>query len=374
MQTSNTPQKILFVITKSNWGGAQRYVYDIAISLHKEKYEVVVALGGDGELCTRLEKEGIRYITLTTLTNDMNILRSMMSLWELIVLCKREAPHVIHLNSSKIGLFGGLSARLLGVPSVIFTAHSWPFNEERPIWQIYILRKLMQVAVFLSNKTICVSKSARTTLQAPAWLEKKCLIVHNGIAPIPFKSYDAFYNDYSVEKKEDISLVSIGELHKSKGFDLALTHLAELKHLSWEWHILGEGKERDALTEQIHLLKLEDRVYLHGHVPLASTYLSSFDLFFLPSRTEGLGYVAIEALQSNLPILASNAGGIPEVLRRDSGTTFITIRNSNSVSIIEKVLRSGALPVADNARKRLREEFSFSHMIKQTKQVYSLKS
>jgi glycosyltransferase involved in cell wall biosynthesis len=115
-------------------------------------------------------------------------------------------------------------------------------------------------------------------------------------------------------------------------------------------------------------------VYLHGHVPLASTYLSSFDLFFLPSRTEGLGYVAIEALQSNLPILASNAGGIPEVLRRDSGTTFITIRNSNSVSIIEKVLRSGALPVADNARKRLREEFSFSHMIKQTKQVYSLKS
>jgi len=56
--------KILFLITKSNWGGAQRYVYDLATGIDQTRYEPVVALGGDGELIDKLEIAGIKTITL----------------------------------------------------------------------------------------------------------------------------------------------------------------------------------------------------------------------------------------------------------------------------------------------------------------------
>lgn len=371
MQTSKRPQKILFVITKSNWGGAQKYVYDLAMSFRDKGYRVSVALGGEGELASRLKNEHIPVIHLRTLRNDMDFLRSIPTALELFRVFRKEAPDIIHLNSSKIGLFGGIIG-LFVRGEVIFTAHSWPFNEERNELQKKFLRLLMHLTVLVTNKTICNSKNTVQTLMAPNFLKHKCNIIYNGIRPIEFKEAGSFFTERGIEKKEELALVSIGELHESKGFDLALNHLSKLTSLSWEWHIIGEGKEREKLETMIHSLNLHGRVFLHGHVQHASSYLTSFDVFFLPSRTEGLAYVAIEALQTDLPIIASNAGGIPEVLRKDQGTTFVTIRNEDSYQIIEKALRTKSLPISSESRHWLRKEFSLAHMVEQTERVYLL--
>lgn len=371
MKKKNDKKKILFVITKSNWGGAQKYVYDLAVTYRDKGYETIVALGGNGELAVRLTEEKIPVIHLRTLKNDMDMLGSIPTFLELMRVFRKEKADIIHLNSSKIGLFGGIAGMFTSA-KVIFTAHSWPFNEERGEAQKKILRLLMQTTVFLSDRTICNSKNTVQTLMAPDFVRRKCEIIYNGIRPISFKESSAFFSERNIEKKEEIALVSIGELHESKGFDLALKHLSKLTRLSWEWHILGEGKERKNLEELIEKLDLKERVFLHGHVKDASTYLNSFDVFFLPSRTEGLAYVAIEALQTNLPIIASNAGGIPEVLRRDTNTTFITIRDENAYITIEKAMRTKSLPVDSHARDKLRIEFSLAHMAEQTESVYFL--
>ena len=68
-----TKKKVLFLITKSNWGGAQRYVYDLATTLDQTVYEPVVALGGNGELTEKLSQAGIRTIALATLQRDVSI-------------------------------------------------------------------------------------------------------------------------------------------------------------------------------------------------------------------------------------------------------------------------------------------------------------
>lgn len=370
MQMSKTNKKILFVITKSNWGGAQKYVFDLATSLHTEGWIVKVAVGGQGDLVDKLKEEKIEVITLNSMENDMNIFVSIASLFELYMVFRKVNPDVVHLNSSKIGLFGGIAGKLAGVRSVIFTAHGWPFSEDRSDLSKKFLRVLMKFSVLLSKKTICVSKSTKSTLDAPDWVKNKLTVIYNGISAIDFKKNGAFFEDFHCAKKEELAIISIGELHSSKGFDLALIHLSKLTHLSWEWHIIGEGKEREHLEKQIIELELQDRVYLHGHVSVASQYLASFDVFFLPSRTEALAYVAIEAIQTNLPIIASNAGGIPEVLRRDPGTTFISIRDANTPKIIEKALRNKAIPVTPESRASLRKEFSLEHMVKETKKYY----
>ena len=72
-------KKILYCITKSNWGGAQRYVYDLATGISREKYEVAVVLGGNGKLKEKLEMAGIRTIPISALQRDVGIIKDISS-------------------------------------------------------------------------------------------------------------------------------------------------------------------------------------------------------------------------------------------------------------------------------------------------------
>jgi glycosyltransferase involved in cell wall biosynthesis len=370
-ELSIRPQKVLLVITKSNWGGAQKYVYDVATSLHASEWDIQVASGGHGEMLEKLRAASVPVHKLTKLRNNMNPFSTVLACAELISLYRKERPDVVHVNSSKVGLFGAVAARIARVPHIVFTAHGWPFNEDRPRWQKKVLRILMQLTVLASHKTICVSQKTFEDLQASPSLAKKCTIIHNGIETIPFKPATAFYEERHLMRRQKIALVSIGELHPSKGFDLALSYLKELDDISWEWFILGEGKERKSLEELVAHYHLTDRVHLVGHTKEAALYLKAFDLFFLPSRTEALAYVALEALQTNLPIIASNVGGVPEVLGNDPGTTLISIRNPDTRETLHAILSSPIRKIEDSERATLREAFSLHRMIEETVKVYT---
>src|SRR3989344_4800606 len=96
-------KKILFVITKSNWGGAQRYVYDIATNMPRDRFELVVAAGGDGVLIDKLKSAGIQTIAIRALDRDISIIKEILSFFSLLAIYRRERPSVIHANSSKAG-------------------------------------------------------------------------------------------------------------------------------------------------------------------------------------------------------------------------------------------------------------------------------
>lgn len=370
MEITTRPQKVVFVITKSNWGGAQKYVYDLATSLRMRGFEIAVAAGGNGEMVHRLLEQDVRVIPLLRMKNNMNPFGSLLAFFELCTIFRKEKPDVVHINSSKAGLFGTLAARLTFVPRIIFTAHGWPFNEERPRWQRFILRTLMAITVTLSHATICVSQKTKEDLKWKS-IMRKCVIVHNGIRTIPFKPSTSFYEECRTIRKERTAIVSIGELHPSKGFDIALSYLSNLQNLSWEWFILGEGHHRHQIESLIRKHSLSSRVHLMGHTKDAAQYLESFDLFFLPSRTEALAYVAIEALQTDLPIIASDVGGIPEVLGKDPGTTLVDIRNEKTIDVLRGKLLTYPAKIT-SGRDELRKEFSLERMVHKTLEVYRL--
>jgi Glycosyltransferase Family 4 len=133
--TISTRKKVLFLITKSNWGGAQRYVYDLATNLDLTKFMPVVALGGDGPLSQMLQNAQIPVVGLTQMRNSTSLKQAWSSYWELVRVIKSEKPDVLHLNSSVAGLVGAIAGRFARVPHIIFTAHGWAFNEDRPWWQ-----------------------------------------------------------------------------------------------------------------------------------------------------------------------------------------------------------------------------------------------
>ncbi len=367
---SSTKTKLMVAVTKSNWGGAQRYVYDVAKHFAQEKnFEVVVVAGGNGELFTKLSSEGIRAISLSSLQRDIHIFKELKASINLFKVIVRERPNVLHLNSSKMGLFGAVLGRLARVDHIIFTAHAWPFNETRSRYQKLIFRLLGLLTVFFAHRTVAVSEDVMKSLRAPRFIAQKIKCVYTGIDEPELFERGRFFERFAIEKRPGVHIVSVGELHVSKGLDRALIALAQCKHIEWTYHIIGTGEKRHYLEELTKKLGLEDRVIMHGFVENAPLYLNSFDLFLFPSRTEALGYVAIEALYSKLPIIASNAGGIPEVLFDDPYTKLI---DCNDGKVFKETLLSTLkkLPVVDEAKRPGKLRFQPKFMYTALKKTY----
>src|SRR6056297_750671 len=177
--TQPTRTKILYLITKSNWGGAQRYVFDLVSTLDTTLYEPVVVLGGDGELTEKLQAIGVRVITLQSAQRDISFTKELRLFGELFTIVRREQPDILHVNSSKAGGVGCFVGRLLGVKRVIFTAHGWAFNEKRPTWQKYIIKYLHWLTVLLSHTTIAVSQAIVEQMNWPL-ANTKMIVINPG--------------------------------------------------------------------------------------------------------------------------------------------------------------------------------------------------
>ena len=306
-------KKVLFLITKSNFGGAQRYVLDLSTNLPKEQFEVAVAVGGTGILIDKLQQAGIRVITIPELQRDISLRKELQSFRSIRKIIKKERPDILHVNSSKAGGIGALAGRIERVPRIVFTAHGWPFKEERSIlWRtaIYILSWCTAV---LSHGVICVSENDLAYTKRMPLVAKKSVRIYNGIALPTLGTGDRIRNAFP----SGIHITgTIGELNDNKN-QIALIEKAQ-QDPDMYVAIVGEGENRTHLEKKIAELKLTDQVKLFGFQP-AEEVLNGFDSFAFPSRKEGLPYVLLEAKAAGLPIEANRVGGVGEILDRPIG-------------------------------------------------------
>lgn len=385
-QQTKSKVKILYVITKSNWGGAQKYVYNLATSL-PENFDVAVALGGEGPLKTKLAEAGIRVIPLPWLSRDVNPIADLLVFQKLISLFKKERPDIIHVNSSKIGGLGAFAGRIAKVPKIIFTAHGWAFREDRPEFQKIIIRFLSWLTILFSHVVITVSKRDESEGLAMPFAKKKIILINNGIEEPDFLPKETARKmiieqggisiaGLSEMTDETLWLGTIGELHKNKGHIYAIEALA-----SWNpphgflFFIIGEGEERKHLEERIKKLNLTSKVILLGKKENASDLLHAFDIFLFPSTKEGLPYAILEAGLAKLPVVASAVGGIPEII--DDMETGILVRPKSSEEIAKAFdyFENHQIKIKALGQKlftKVKKNFSFKKMLRETEEVYEV--
>lgn len=331
-------KKVLFIITKSNMGGAQRYVYELATGLPTLHYEVVVAFGGKGLLKEKLEAEGIRTASIKSFNRDISLMKELASLYELYALIKRERPDVVHLNSSKAGGSGALIARLCGVKNIIFTAHGWPFYEKRNfVWRTLVWFFSYLTTLF-AHKVIVVSQYDYDGARMPG-ITNKLTLIHTALPDIVFEDRESaratlFPPEIIEAHKNDIWLISTGEHTQNKNLGAlvnALGQMEQLGHTNLFLTLMSDGEERTHLEHLVHLYELHGRVFFTGFVPEARTFLKAFDVFLLPSWKEGFPYGLLEAGAAGLPVIASNVGGIPEVIEHGVTGYLIDPRKPNTL-------------------------------------------
>ena len=365
------PLRILYVITKANWGGAQRYVFDLATAAQKAGHHVQVMYGETGLLVKKLTAEGIPTTQLPGLMRDVGFFRELRALLGLCAFFRTARPDIVHINSSKAGALGAFAARTLGVPRIIFTAHGWAFNEARPPWQRALLFIASGIIVMLSHETICVSEAIRRDIRSFPGAPKKLKVIMSGIqcfSPMPRAAARAALAPPSIGK---YWIGMISELHPTKRIEDALRamHRIAANHPDTLLVVMGEGEERQELEALVRLLGLHERVYLAGFRSEARSLLGAFDLFLHTSQSEALGYAVLEAGCAELPVIATNVGGIPEIILDADHGVLVPPRSPEAIAnAIESVMRDSKYAHELGARlhARVLHTFSLEKMIAET--------
>ena len=367
--------KILYVITKANWGGAQRYVYDLATAARDEGYDVAVAYGEPGVLSANLAEAHIRTIPIAELRRDVAPSKDVLVYRKLRNIFRQEQPDVVHINSAKAGGLGTLAARSAGIRKIIFTAHGWAFNENRPWWQKILIWNVSGFTVLLSHKTICVSEAVRRDIRGFPFTGKKLVVIRNGIACAAPSPRDEAREAILPGHTHDYWIGMVSELHTTKRVGDGVRAFAKIKD-EFPGAIfvgIGEGEERGELERLIAELGVKDRAFLPGFVHDVRTKLFAFDLFVHTSRSEALGYAILEAGCASLPVISTDVGGIPEIIKDGEHGLLVPPFQPDAVAErLRAMLKDPeqAERMGNALRARIEGSFSLSRMVSETFALY----
>jgi len=376
---------LLYVITQGGpWGGAQRYVHDLVVNRHAGT-RITVAIGereGNKALQEKLKASGIDVIQLKHLVRSISPIHDLLATFELRSLYKSIAPNIIHLNSSKAGIIGSLASKGLNI-STIYTVHGWVFLEPMaPLRQAFYKFIEKRTAKYKDHFIVLSNKDKQIGINTLKISKTRIDIITHGIdAPklIPSKnrSRDYFITTADPESKKvndekNYWIGSIANFYHTKGLDILLEAFAYIAkdNDSLRLCLVGEGPERPHLLSLIEKLDLENKVILPGLVESASKYLLAFDLFVLPSQKEGLPYALLEAMVSGIPTIATEVGGIPELITHKK--TGLLAMPNDPLDLSTKLLyafdnQSEMNSMAQSAKIIVRP---ISKMVEETYQLY----
>jgi glycosyltransferase involved in cell wall biosynthesis len=378
---SQKAPKVVFLITKSNFGGAQKYVYELALETKRHDVDVSVACGGTGDkeaklglLATKLQSAGITVHPIAHFMRDMSAKNDLLAFFEIYKLLHRERPDVLHVTSSKAGGVGALAGRLLGVPRIIFTSHGLTVDETwRPRWQRVLIYLATWGTLALCHASIMISKETYHRARTMPGMKDKVHFIKNGVTPIDFLTKDEAQKALHLTIPTGHTVIGgIGELHPNKNWEAAINMVATLPpttHLA----IIGEGEEFARLRHQIDALKMTDRIHLLGYVVDAAKYLKAFDIFILPSKKEGLPYVLLEAGLASLPVIASDLPGNRDIINSGEEGFLIAPEPTLLATSTQMLLRDEGMRRRLGAalEQKVTQEFSIKTMTNKTFTLYS---
>ena len=352
--------KILYITPSLASGGAERLTLDLIYGLNKDLFSPSLLLfAGKGFFYDEAVKNGVRVKSF-----NKKYRLDILNFYKIYRYIKKEKPAIVHTQMGA-DIYGRLAARLAGVKTIVSTEHN-------------VLRNYNSLTAFLKKKTaswsdriICVSGAIKRDMVRRYDNKNSSLqLIYNGINIEKFdgikrKKFDG----------EELVFGSLGRLTEQKNYSLLIRALSKIKGSNFKFLIAGEGELRGSLQKEIDSLGINSRIELVGVKKDVRSFLASLDFFILPSKWEGLGIVLLEAGLARLPVLASNTGGISEIV--SNGKSGILFKNESVSDLTEKINyflnpnnREKLDFLGENLYNRVVSDFDIKKMIKKYEEVY----
>lgn len=363
--------KVAFIITGLGLGGAEKQVCDLCDSLFDLGHEVLLI-----SLSKKIIVNPARNIKIVTYDMGKNPLSFLSVYIKIHNLIRTFSPDVVHSHMVHANIFSRLLRLTTKMPKLICTAHN---KNEGGKLRMFLYRITDSLADLSTNVS---QEAVDDFLLLKASTKQKMIAVYNGIDLEKF----TFNTKSRINKRKFLNLstdtllfMSVGRLTEAKDYPNLLTAFStvvrENTDKQIELAIIGVGPLQDELVQLAHDLDIHNKVHWLGMQNDVEAWLSASDLFLLSSAWEGFGLVVAEAMSCLRPVIATNSGGVAEVL----GNTLylVPVKNPEALSSkIEEFLElseHSKLELIEKNRKHVESLFSMDTICQQWLAIYSRK-
>jgi glycosyltransferase involved in cell wall biosynthesis len=373
MKKPHVPIKILFVITSSGIGGAEKVLYHTTRLLDPERYVAsICSLKEKGQVARDAEITGIEVHCLAMADGERAYgwISSITALFRLTTYIMKVRPTIVHSFLFRANIISRIAAFLARVPLSISSVRVMGGEKD-------YYHTIERVTSGMVDHYITVSDSVKEYLIHKAnILPEKITTIYNGVTlnGLMPEGKESTPLNFGI-KPHDSVVLSVGRLHQQKGHDYLIRAIAIVKREvpTVKVLIVGEGEEENDLKNLVKSLDLSEEVIFAGLCREIGKILNFTNLFVLPSLWEGMPNAVLEAMAAAKPVVATRVGGVPELVVDGKTGLLVAPQDSDALAhAIVELLRNNerARRMGNAGRKRVREHFSLTAMIAKTDRLY----
>ncbi len=349
-------------------GGLENGVINIINNLDEDRFfHVVCSLTAVGEITGRIFRNNVKFVEIHK--KEGNDIRLPFKLYSVL---KREKIDLVHLRNWAALVEGFLGAKAAGIKGIIYSEHGRHFEDA---WKKQSLK--FHIKRYLFSKVdvlLAVSQNLADEMARLYRLDRKIHVIINGVDTQKFKPASCRSSMFSHVKPKTKILGTVARLDPGKNIDQLIMDIASVSNFPLHLVIAGDGPERAKLENLVKENNIHEKVTLLGNCNDIPRLLNCLDIFVLPSVSEGLSNVILEAMASGLPVVVYDVGGNKELVQNGKGGFLVPLRDREG--FMEAVLRilkdkTMAKTMGRFNRDLVLNKFSLEKMICSYAELYS---
>lgn len=359
--------KIVHIIKSLGRGGAEMLLPETLRHHDPEQYEFhyIYFLPWKTQMVEAIEQNG-GTVTCIPAKNNLGIFQKLAVIKKYI---RQNNIELVHCHLPWAGIAGRIAARWAGVP-VVYTEHN-NFSKYHPITKLF-----SKLTLPLSDVVIPVSADADMALKK-IMSPKKLRLVLNGVDTDKFNRSETegdVRKELGIQPTDKV-IVAAAVFRKQKRLDLWLQVAKNVleKNPQSKFIVIGDGPEKQQLMSLASELNLNDKIIFTGLKENVRPYFGIGDVYLMTSDFEGLPVALLEAMSMGCAPVATNVGGIPEVIENNVSGFLCDAGDVDSISkCVNGLLKDEVLleSVKESARKRIEEQFSMKNMVRKLENIY----
>ena len=375
--------KILYIQSRICVGGPAVHTGILVTHLNPKRFQTILLGGGlepdEKDAITDLQKNGIDVRVVKEMGRDISFWRDLKAVIQLYKIIRQERPDIVDTHTAKAGAIGRIAALLVGVPIVVHTFHGHVFHDyfgkmKTKFFQILekLLARISTRIIVISPKqyqdiveTYKIAAAEKVTLIRCGFNLEKFLAVRKSSA---LKK--------ALELPEDSFLLGIiGRLVPIKNHEMSLQMLVALRSLGVPAHlcIVGDGELRADLIQSVRDKNIEKYVHFLGWRLDIENIYSGLDTLILTSLNEGTPFTIIEAMASQVPVIATNVGGVCDLIEDGVTGLLCTSHDFRTMAFKAKqIFESSDLRerLVKNAKEFAVRTYSYERLIFEMENLY----
>jgi glycosyltransferase involved in cell wall biosynthesis len=365
--------KILRVIARLNIGGPAIHAILLSHELDKISYKTILVKGSEGQkegdMMYLAESKGIKPVVIPELGREIGFKNDLVAFYKLYKLIKSEKPDIVHTHTAKAGFLGRIAAWLAGAPVILHTFHGHVLKGYFGRLKSWVFIQIEKILACISTRIITLSDELKKELiDMGIGKEKKFEVIPIGLElkpfleigefvppplnPLPLREGKGkgggkgrFFGEFKKELglSEDVVLIGIvGRLVPIKGHKYFLEAAKEISSKfqvpssKLKFVIVGDGELRQELEAYAKELGISDNVIFTGFKQELPKIYSDLNIVVLTSLNEGTPVSIIEAMAAGKPVVATNVGGVPSLVRHS--VNGLLVRSQDVKALTEAIL------------------------------------